>query len=720
MRKSVFYLFLVFLFTAIQVRADEGMWLPFKLKDGIINQMKENGLALEADDIYSLEKHGLSEAVVGLGTEGRPFRHFCTGGIISNQGLFITNHHCGYGFIQKHSTLQNDYLKDGFWAHSMEEELVNTGLTVSILRKMEDVTQSVFKGIDDKMSVTEIDSVIKENIKVIEKEAVEGNHYHAKVYSYYNDNEYYLSVYEIFNDVRLVGAPPSAIGNFGGDTDNWVWPRHTGDFALFRIYAGADNKPASYSPDNKPYVPDKYFEINGKGLSENDFTFVMGYPGITQQYLPSQAITLLKDHENPIRIELRDIRISIMKQFMAQDREVGIKYSSKVAGVANSWKRWIGEIQGLNRFDVVGQKKELENKFSNFAKSFPEYQNILERFDFIYTELYKIAPLRVYYDEGPYQIELLRFARQLRSLGSNADSIDKEKLISVTRKFYKDYHQPIDREICARILNKFDSSVPPEYQPDYFKTIKKEFVGNFDKIADSFYSQSIFADSTKLIELINDYELSKSEVVLKDPFYQLYTALQDTYSELIAPQLRQLERELPDLEKRYVEGLRKMQADRQFYPDANSSFRIAYGKTKGYESVDSGYYEWYTTLDGVIEKGNLGVYDYVVPDKLKDLYKSKDFGTYTGEDGKVSVCFAATNHTTGGNSGSPVVDAHGRLVGINFDRAWEGVMSDMYYNPEICRNISLDIRFALFIIERYGKAQNIIKELVMQNFKPTH
>ncbi len=713
MRESVFYLSLVFLLTAIQVRADEGMWLPFKLKDGIINQMKEKGLTLEADDIYSLEKHGLSEAVVGLGVEGRPFRHFCTGGIISNQGLFITNHHCGYSFIQKHSTLQDDYLKDGFWAYSMEEELINTGLTVSILRKMEDVTQSVFKGVDDKMSVTERDSIVKENIKAIEKEAVEGNHYHAKVYSYYNGNEYYLSVYEIFNDVRLVGAPPSAIGNFGGDTDNWIWPRHTGDFALFRIYAGADNKPAPYSPDNKPYVPDKYFEINGKGLSENDFTFVMGYPGTTQQYLPSQAITLLKDYENPIRIELRDVRISIMKQFMAKDREVGIKYSSKLAGVANGWKKWIGEIQGLDRFDVVGQKKELENQFSNFAKSNPEYQNILERFDFIYSELYKIAPLRVYYNEGPFQIELLKFTYQFSRLGVYSDSIDKERLISQVREFYKDYYQPIDQEICARILDKFDSNVPLEYQPDYFKSIKKKHKGDFDKLANWFYSNSIFADSTKLIELINNYKQSKSKVVLNDPFYQLYTALLYTYSTLIGPQLRQLERELPDLEKRYVEGLRKMQTDKQFYPDANSSFRIAYGKTMGFKPVDAVYYEWHTTLDGVIEKGNLGVYDYVVPDKLKDLYKSNDFGTYTGEDGKVSVCFAATNHTTGGNSGSPVVDAHGRLVGINFDRAWEGVMSDMYYNPEICRNISIDIRFALFIIERYGEAQNILEELVI-------
>ncbi len=713
MKKPTLLVAITIMLAATWVRADEGMWLPFKLKDGTIKQMKENGFALDADDIYSLEKPGLSEAVVGLGTEGRPFRHFCTGAIISNQGLFITNHHCGYDYIQKHSTLQHDYLTDGFWAYSLEEELTNTGLTASILRRMEDVTQSVFMNVNAEMSVTERDSVIKENIKAIEKEAVATNHYYAKVDPYYNGNEYYLSVYEIFNDVRLVGAPPSAIGKFGGDTDNWVWPRHTGDFSIFRIYAGPDNKPAPYSPNNKPYVPDKYFEINGKGLSENEFTFVMGYPGTTQQYLPSAAIKLLKNYENPIRIELRDIRISTMKRFMENDRGVRIKYSSKVAGVANGWKKWIGEIKGLDRFGVIDNKKELEKQFAQFAKFNTEYQNILDRYEYAYTELYKIAPLRVYYNEGPYQIELVRFAFQLKNLGFGSDSINKEKNLKIVRDFYKDYHQPIDNAICAAMLSKFDTNVPPEYQPEYFKTIKKKQKGDFDKLTEWLFSNSIFSDSTKLIDFINNYNKSKSKTIVNDPFYKFFVSLQETYSLLIAPQIRQLEMELPRLEKKYVEGLRKMQPDKHFYPDANSSFRIAFGKTSGYKPVDAIYYDWHTTLDGIMEKDNPDVYDYSVPEKLKKLYTSNDFGNYVGQDGKVSVCFAATNHTTGGNSGSPVLDANGRLIGINFDRAWEGVMSDLYYNPEICRNISLDVRFALFIIEKYAQADNLLKELVI-------
>lgn len=357
MKKTTMILSLAVALYTIEVKADEGMWLPFNLKENIIKKMHERGLQITDQDIYSTTAHDLSEAVVGLGQEGRPFRHFCTGGLISKQGLFITNHHCGYGHLQKHSTLQNDYLTDGFWAYSFEEELTNPGLTVSILRKMEDVTKQVLEGVDNNMSNNEQDSIIKRNIKSIEEQAVIGTHYQAKVNPFYNNNEYYLSVYEIFKDIRLVGAPPSSIGKFGGDTDNWVWPRHTGDFLLFRIYAGPDNKPAPYSPENQPYIPDKYFEINGNGVNDNDFTFVMGYPGTTKQYLHSSAIAQIKNIENPIKIELRNMRIETMKHFMDKDREVRIKYSNKVAGIANGWKKWIGEIQGLERFNVIEQKK---------------------------------------------------------------------------------------------------------------------------------------------------------------------------------------------------------------------------------------------------------------------------------------------------------------------------------------------------------------------------
>jgi hypothetical protein len=692
--------------------ADEGMWLPFKLKENTIGQMQEKGFKLEAEDIYSPDRPSFNDAVVGLGREGRPFSHFCTGGLISDKGLFVTNHHCGYGYIQRHSTLQNDYLTDGFWAYSLNEELTNTGLTASILRRMEDVTQLVFEGINVKHSNKERDSVMRSNMLSIEQKAIEGTHYFARVSPFYNGNEYYLSVYEIFNDVRLVGAPPSAIGKFGGDTDNWVWPRHTGDFSLFRIYAGPDNKPAPYSSENKPYVPDKYFEINGNGVKEGDFTFVMGYPGTTQQYLPSAAIAFQKNIENPIRIKLREIRIETMKDFMEQDRAVRIQYSSKVAGLANAWKKWIGEIQGLDRFEVVEQKKMLESRFFDFSKENAEYKDVLNQYDEIYAQLSKITPYREYYNEGAYQIELIRFVHSLRELGNKSNSeINKKEYVTVVRDFYKDYFLPIDKALFSKLMVQFEANVPVEYQPDYYKKIRKQFKGDLEKLGAWFFEKSVFADSAKLIKAINDFGAKNQKIIISDPAYLLYTGLQEIYENLLNPQFRVLERKLPALNKLYLEGLRKMQTEKTFYPDANSTFRIGYGQVYGYSPIDAVHYDWHTTLAGIMEKDNPDIYDYDVPKKLKELYKDKDFGPYTDAANKVAVCFAATNHTTGGNSGSPILDANGRIVGINFDRAWDGVMSDLYYNPQICRNISLDIRYIMFIVDKYAGAQNIIKEL---------
>ncbi len=701
-------------FAILSVKADEGMWLPFKLKENTINQMKQQGFKLEAEDIYSPDKPSFNDAVVGLGREGRPFSHFCTGGLISNKGLFVTNHHCGYGYIQKHSTLQNDYLTEGFWAYSLQEELVNTGLTASILRKMEDVTTSVLAGINDNLSANQRDSVLRANIEEIEKKAVAGNHYWAKVSPFYNGSEYYLSVYEIFNDVRLVGAPPSAIGKFGGDTDNWVWPRHTGDFALFRIYASPDNKPAAYSPENKPYVPDRFFEINGKGVSENDFTFVMGYPGTTQQYLPSAAITFQKDIENPIRIKLREMRIETMKYFMEHDRAVRIQYSSKVAGLANAWKKWIGEIQGLNRFDVVEKKKELEAQFVQFAITNPEYKNILNEYEDIYAQLSKISPYREYYNEGAYQIELIRFVHALRELAKiDPNDINREEYKQVVRNFYKDYYLPIDKTLFSKLLAQFENHVPDEYQPDYYKKLNKQFKGDLNKLGTWLFENSLYADTSRLIKLIDEFNIKGQKIVKNDPAYLLYEGLQNIYENILTPQFRVLESRIPPLNRKYLEGLRQMQVNKSFYPDANSTFRVAFGQVRGYSPADAVEYNWHTTLCGIMEKDNPNIYDYDVPKKLKELYQSKDFGNYTDGDGNVAVCFAATNHTTGGNSGSPILDAEGRLVGINFDRAWDGVMSDLYYNPKICRNIGLDIRYIMFIMDKFAGAKNLMEELTI-------
>ncbi|MDY0279437.1 MAG: S46 family peptidase [Salinivirgaceae bacterium] len=713
MKRNFLIAIMLLLVTGV-VRADEGMWLPFRIKSDVIAQMHQLGFLLDADDIYSSDKPSFNDAVVGLGTEGRPFSHFCTGGLVSDKGLFITNHHCGYGFIQKHSTMQNDYLTDGFWAYDHSQELTNIGLTASIMRRMEDVTEIILEGVTENLSHDVRDSIIKLNILAVEKEAIEGTHYLAKVNPFYNGTEYYLSVYEIFNDVRLVGAPPSAIGKFGGDTDNWVWPRHTGDFAMFRIYAGPDNKPAAYSPDNKPYSPDKFFEINGNSVAENDFTFIMGYPGTTQEYLPSAAIELQKNIQNPIRIQLREMRIETMKRHMEQSQEVRIKYSSKVAGVANAWKKWIGEIQGLDRFDVIYKKQELEKEFENFAASNPKYNEIISDYNTIYSQINAIAPYQEYYFEGAYQVEIIRFISAFSALAKAEKTVSleqQENMISRVRSFYKDYYLPIDKIVFEKLMTEFSSNVPIEYQPEQFTKLENRFKNDFKAMSDWLFESSLFTDSTKLITFIDGYTIKKAKTIHKDPLYQLYSGLVDAYNMLLAPKFKSLYQELPPIHKLYMQGLREMQHDKTFFPDANSTFRIAFGKVQGYNPKDAIKYHWRTTIDGIIQKNNPEIYDYDVPKKLLELYANKDFGSYSDATGEVPVCFSATNHTTGGNSGSPVLDANGRLVGLNFDRAWEGVMSDLYYNPEICRNISIDIRYALFIVDKYAGAQNLIDEM---------
>ncbi len=692
--------------------ADEGMWLPFRLKEQTIQKMQELGLNLSANQIYTADSASFNQAVVGLGINGRPFRHFCTGGLISDEGLFLTNHHCGYGYIQQYSTIDNDYLTNGFWAYDKSQELQATNLTVSILVRMEDVTAKAFENITNDMPTKTRDSILRINIHRIEKEAVQGTHLKAKVNEFYGGNEYYLSVYEIFEDVRMVGAPPSAIGKFGGDTDNWVWPRHTGDFMLFRIYAGPDNKPAPYSPNNKPYKPTRYFKINPQGVSENTFTFVMGYPGTTEQYLPSYAIKFIKNTQNPLSIHLREIRIETMKKHMELDPKVRIQYSSKVASAANAWKKWIGEIQGLERFNVVGQKQELENKFRNYYSQNPDYLSILNQYNEIYQKLTTIMPFALYFTEGVLRIEILSYAGSFNEI-TQADSATISSLIKQTRTFFKNYHIPLDREIFVKILAEFNQNIPENLKPTFLVILNKKFKNNSEKIADWVFSRTILTDSTKVLALIsNPKEHKKLE---KDPAFQLWKAFSTTYDNQIRPQLVETRQNLPELNRQFIKALREMQPESNFYPDANSTFRISYGQAKGYSPRDAVQYHYQTTLQGIIEKDNPTIYDYNVPEKLRELYRKGDYGSYTNSQGQLPVCFAATNHTTGGNSGSPILDASGRLVGINFDRAWDGVMSDMYYNPLICRNIGLDIRYILFIIDKFAGAQNIINEIYSSN-----
>jgi hypothetical protein len=721
LRKRLLSFVLAILLILPLARADEGMWVPVLLKKHSFAEMQKAGFKLTAEDIYDINNASLKDAVVGLGRAGRPFSHFCTGELVSDEGLFITNHHCGFRAIQQHSTVEHDYLTDGFWAYSKSEELANPWMTASFLKRMEDVTQKVLEGVTDEMSEEERELKIRDNQKAIIEAAEKGTHFRANIKQFFAGNEYYLSVYEIFEDVRLVGAPPSAIGKFGGDTDNWSWPRHTGDFAMFRIYASKENKPAEYNEENQPLKPIKYFEISTKGINKGDFTMVLGYPGTTEQYIPSFAVELKKNHINPLRIKLRGTRLDVMNKYMENDKAVRIQYASKYAGVSNGWKKWIGENKGLERFETIKHKQELETKFKEWAKNNPKYAGIVEEYETQYKDLTLLQKGFYYAIESALEIELIDFAGQFSRLYRDAQKEDSEeeikadieRLKSRTTSHFKDYYLPIDKEITAKVLKIYFKGVPDMYRPPIMDSINKEYNGNFEAYANHLFDHSIFTTQTKVEDFLNNFSKDKYTVIEQDPAFILFSNVVDYYREAIQPGYASISDTLDILDRKYIAGLRKMQSDKVFYPDANSTFRIAFGKVNGYEPRDGVKYHYQTTLKGIIEKDNPDVYDYRVPQKLKDLYEAKDYGNYTNSTGELPVCFIGTNHTTGGNSGSPVLDAEGRLIGINFDRAWEGVMSDITYKPEICRNIMLDIRYVLFIVDKFANAQNLINEMTL-------
>ncbi|MGZ2370557.1 S46 family peptidase [Ancylomarina sp. YFZ004] len=721
LRKLTLLLTAVLLLVGNQVKADEGMWIPMLLKKYNIEDMQKAGFKLTAEDIYDVNQACLKDAVVGLGREGRPFRHFCTGELISDQGLIVTNHHCGYGAIQAHSTLENDYLKDGFWAMNKGEELVNEGITASFLIRMADVTAEVLKGINDETKEDERSKIIKKNIKKIEAATEKDSEYRANVKAYFAGNQFFLSVYEIFQDVRLVGAPPSAIGKFGGDTDNWMWPRHTGDFSMFRIYSNKDNKPASYSTENVPMQPKTSFKISLKGVNEGDFTMVFGYPGTTTEYLSSYALEMMTQVDNPHKIKLRTKKLDLMRADMDASPMVRIQYSAKYAGVANSWKRWQGEITGLNRLNAIAKKKELEAKFEAWANSDEKlkakYAGILDQMKGIYEEMTPYSLARDYAIEaGLSGSEVVKFAGSFKKLVSldkkDSEAIAKEVkgLQKKAASFYKNYNQPTDQKLLEAMMSMYFDNVEVKFQPEELKVIAKKYKGDFKAYAKKAMAKSLLANQAKLENLLANYKASNAKKIAKDPAYVLAMSILDLYKTAISPKYGELKNKVDKLQRTYMAGLMAMESDKVFYADANSTFRVHFGKVAGYKARNAVNYDFYTTLEGIIEKDNPNIFDYDVPQTLRDLYAGKDYGRY-GQNGQMNVCFAATNHTTGGNSGSPVLNANGELIGLNFDRAWEGVMSDLMYDATICRNVSLDIRYVLFIVDKFAGAGYLLEEM---------
>lgn len=698
---------------------DEGMWIPLLIGKYNIKLMQEKGFKLSAEDIYSVNHACMKDAVVLFGGG-------CTGEVISPEGLLITNHHCGYGQIQRLSSLEHDYLTNGYWAKSRDEEFACPGLFVTFLKRMEDITAKVLNGITDGMDKDARDRLISANSDEIRKSAVEGSGYSASIRPFYMGNQYFLMVYETFTDIRFVGAPPSAIGKFGDETDNWVWPRHTGDFSIFRIYAGKDNKPAVYAKENVPYKPLYHFTISLKGYKEGDFTMVFGFPGSTTEYMPSYYIDMVKNYINPKMIELRTKKIEIMRTAMNSDPLIRLQYSAKKSGLDNSWKRWIGENQGLERMKTIEKKQEFEKSLTEWINADPDrrskYGNILPSYKALYDKYREYSLVYSYTSDVFFNsgAEAAGFARNMISLAglyeNNSDeakiNVIKDEMVNGAKGFFKNYNQATDKKLFVAVMTLYGENLDPKWQAPEYVRIKSLCKGNFQSLADKIYGTSVFTDEGRYTAFVKSFSKKSLARLNKDPLYLLSKSASEFISSNVRSELNRLSDEVQSLNKEYMTVQMEYDKERTFYPDANSTLRIAYGSVKGYDSRDGVRFKPYTTVKGIIEKDNPEIYDYAVPARLKELYRTGDFGRYA-ENGEMHVCFIADNHTTGGNSGSPVLNANGQLIGVNFDRAWEGVASDMSFNPEQSRNISLDIRYALFIIDKFAGAGYLLKEMAI-------
>jgi len=715
--KKIFATLFTFLFIP-SLYADEGMWIPLLLEKYNIEDMQNQGLKLSAEDIYSINNASLKDAVVIFGGG-------CTGEVVSDQGLLFTNHHCGYRYVQSHSSVQNDYLTDGFWAMSKEQELPNPGLTVTFLERIEDVTKEVLEGTEFELTESSRQDIINKNIEALIGPLSGDKHHRAVIKPFYYGNEYYMFVYKIFSDVRLVGAPPSGIGNYGKDYDNWMWPRHTGDFSVFRIYADENNEPTDYSPDNKPYQPKKHLEVSLNGYEEGDFTMVMGYPGTTTQFYITDAVDMIVGKSYPKKIALRDKRLAIMEDYMNTSDKIRIQYSSKFRSVSNAWKKWKGIIMGLRKAGAMEKKKQLEEDFIRWSNSSPErkdlYGDILPGLKELYDELSDYYLVYEYSREAFLAIEMMDFIMDLSGFLVEAAPLSGEEKTKVLEQykekvdeFFKDFHMPVDRDIFSAMLEAFYQDIDSEFHPDIYNEIVKKYKADFNRYAKIVYKKSKIVNKQDFMQLLDEYGTNSEKFIKnlrKDPLYEIFVSFSRLYGEKVNARYAFLQEEIDRAYRDYVKGLREMNPNEIFYPDANFTMRVAYGEVEGYTPKDAVLYHYETTLSGVIEKYNTGLADYSIPDKLFQLYETKEYGRYADESGRMNVCFIASNHTSGGNSGSPVLNAKGQLIGLNFDRNWEGTMSDIFYDKSQCRNITVDIRYVLFLIDKYAGAGYLLDEM---------
>ena len=696
----------------MSLRADEGMWLLPLLEQLNMGKMTELGLELSAEEIYSLNQPSIKDAIVIFGGG-------CTAEIVSPQGLLLTNHHCGYGSIQAHSTIEHDYLQDGFWAMSKDEELPNPRLSVTFLVRIEYVSDRVLKDVTADMTEEERANAINKVRGEIVNEATEGTHYRANVSSFFGGNNYYLLVYELYNDVRLVGAPPSSIGKFGHDTDNWEWPRHTGDFSVFRVYMGPDGKPAEYSEDNVPLKPRYYLPVSAKGVNENDFAMILGYPGGTQRYMTSYGVDEVLTITHPNRIKIRGIRQEILMADMMADPKVNIQYASKYSGSSNYWKFSIGQKQGLERLNVKGKKEKIEKRFTEWVNKNAERKELYgDALELIKTSIEGRAK---YNNAQQYLSECLMQGTELPSVTRNAQGLlsalagdDEEEINEAVRRlkqraegFYKDYNPPTDRKATKAMIKVFKEDIDPLFWPEFVRQIDEEFGGDVDKYVDYMFDNSIFTTEDKLMNFLTDPDAEKLET---DPALKSGMDIMMAYRDLMQKS-GEFNIRLDKGRRLYIAGLREMDPDLVRYPDANFTMRLTYGSVLPYQPKDAVIYKHYTTMQGVMEKYVPGDYEFDLPDRLIELYEQKKFGKYADPAGHMPICFLTNNDITGGNSGSPVINGKGELLGLAFDGNWEAMSGDVAFEPDLQRCINVDIRYVLWIMDIYAGAGYLVEEM---------
>ena len=701
---TLLVLFPAFLF------AGEGMWIPMLLQYNE-KEMQAMGMKITAEDIYSINHSSLKDAIVLFGGG-------CTGELVSDQGLLLTNHHCGYDYIQKHSSVEHDYLTNGFWAMNRGEELPCPGLSVIFLREMRDVTEQVLEGVTIDMPEEERQAKIDENTKRLIAHFEKESPYKVSIKPFFLGNEYYALFNETYTDVRLVGCPPSNIGKFGGDTDNWVWPRHTGDFSVFRVYADKDGHPAVYHKDNVPYKPAQHLEISLKGANEGDFAFVFGYPARTNEYLPAVAVDQEANVIDPITVDLRGKVLDIYNQYQEQDPKVRIQYASKHAGIGNGWKKWMGVTEGINHFHGVQKKHDFEARFYDWvmqSRSRYMYANLLKDFKKNYKDLEPYQLAYTYMAEAGLRIELVSFAGRFARLAAvdketPQDKVDQmvANLQAAIPSFYKDYYEPIDRDVAKMLLKEYLKAQPADFRPSFLNDIK-----DVDEYVDKLFDKTMFTDEAKVTALLDGFKVKDAKKLANDPAMKVYQSLIGFYRDKVYDNISSITKDNDRLRRIYMKGQMEMQPEKRLFPDANFTLRVTYGKVEGFKPQDGKTFRHFTTLEGIMEKENPDIYDYVVEPRLKELYNKKDYGRYADKDGTMHVAFTASVHTTGGNSGSPILNADGQLLGLNFDRCWEGTMSDLIYDPDICRNISVDIRYVLFIIDKFAGAGHLIDEMTI-------